>query len=143
MNSRPYQPYKNNLVELARSNRKNPTPAEQKMWSEILRKRQLEGIKFLRQKPIDGYIVDFYCAALGLVVEIDGDSHADKAEYDTERTHILNAYDLYVVRYTNEEVLYNPAGVYQHLSEQIAIRQQARILDSSPDKGRLGGVSSA
>ena len=103
------------------------------MWTQILRHRQLAGIKFLRQKPIDGYIVDFYCAALGLVVEIDGDSHADKAEYDTERTHILNAYGLCVVRYTNEEVLYNPVGVYQHLSEQIATRQQAQTsTNSSP-----------
>ena len=113
------------------------------MWSEILRRRQLTGFKFLRQKPIDGYIVDFYCAALALVIEIDGDSHADKAEYDAERTRILNAYDLQVIRYTNDEVLSNPQGVYLHLMEQILTRQQVLPLSSSPDKGRSGGVSSA
>jgi very-short-patch-repair endonuclease len=143
MKSRCYQPYHDNLVALARVNRKNPTPAEYKMWSEILRRRQLTGFKFLRQKPIDGYIVDFYCAALALVIEIDGDSHADKVEYDNERTRILNAYDLQVIRYTNDEVLFNPQSVYLHLMEQIRTRLEVPPLSSSPDKGRLGGVSSA
>lgn len=142
MKSRPYQPYHDNLVALARANRKNPTPAEYIMWSVILRRRQLASFKFLRQKPIDGYIVDFYCAALGLVIEIDGDSHLDNAEYDAERTRILNAYGLHVMRYTNEEVLSNPVGVYRHLLGQITHWQQIRLLDSSLDKGRLGGVSS-
>ncbi|MDQ5768227.1 endonuclease domain-containing protein [Thiothrix subterranea] len=143
MKSRCYQPYHDNLVALARVNRKNPTPAEYKMWSEILRRRQLTGFKFLRQKPIDGYIVDFYCATLALAIEIDGDSHADKMEYDTERTRILNAYDLQIIRYTNDEVLGNPQGVYLHLIEQILARLEVLSLSSSPDKGRLGGVSSA
>ena len=52
MKERPYQPYHDHLVALARLNRKNPTPAEQKMWSQILRGKQLMGFKFLRQKPI-------------------------------------------------------------------------------------------
>ena len=143
MKSRLYHPYHDKLVDLARSNRKNPTPAEQKMWSVILRNRQLVGFKFLRQKPIDGYIVDFYCSALGLVIEIDGDSHAEKLEYDAERTRILNAYGLAVIRYTNEDVMNNPQGVYQHLASAIAVRQKGNAdSDSSPDKGRQGGVSS-
>ncbi len=129
MKERRYQPYQDNLVALARANRSNPTPAEAKIWSSILRGKQLSGFKFLRQKPIDGYIVDFYCAALALVIEIDGDSHADKAEYDAERTHILSAYGLQVIRYTNDEILFNPQGVYLHLIEQITSRQQ--IVNSS------------
>ena len=141
MKERPYQPYHDHLVALARSNRQNPTPAEQTIWSKILRGKRLMGFKFLRQKPIDGYIVDFYCASLGLVIEIDGDSHVDRLEYDAERTRILNAYGLYVVRYTNQEVLSNPEGVYLHLIRELTIRQST--LASSPDKGRLGGVSSA
>ncbi|TXH69648.1 MAG: endonuclease domain-containing protein [Thiothrix sp.] len=114
-----YQPYNPQLVALARINRKNPTAAEAKMWELILRQRQLAGFKFLRQKPLAGYIVDFYCAALQLVIEIDGDSHADKSEYDAERTRVLNALGLTVIRYTNEEVLMNPQGVYEHLLEQV------------------------
>jgi len=53
----------------------------------------------------------------------------------------LNAYGLQVIRCTNREVLSNPAGIYQHLVTEISSRQQ--MLGSSPDKGRLGGVSSA
>ncbi|MFM2319366.1 MAG: hypothetical protein RLZZ215_1987 [Pseudomonadota bacterium] len=139
MNSHPYQPYSSHLVDLARANRKNPTLAEQKVWSELLRNRQLLGYKFLRQKPIDGYILDFYCSALGLVIEIDGDSHTNREAYDTERTRILQAYGLYVIRYTNQEVLSNLESVHQHLITQITLRQQT--LNASPDKGRLRGVA--
>ena len=129
MNNRPFQPYNPALVALARANRSKPTPAEKAMWLTILRRRQLVGFKFLRQKPIDGYIVDFYCAALGLVIEIDGNSHADKAAYDAERTRILNTYGLWVIRYTNDDVLQNPSGVYQTLIEQI---QQRLGMDVCP-----------
>lgn len=123
MKAYPYLPYHDHLVALARANRKTPTAAEAKMWSSVLRRQQLLELKFLRQKPIDGYIVDFYCAALGLVIEIDGDSHATQGDYDAERTRILNAYGLQVIRYTNDEVLSNPQGVYMHLIEQIDHRQ--------------------
>jgi len=139
MKTRPYQPYDNHLVALARGNRKNPTAAEQQIWFQVLRNRQLLGYKFLRQKPIDGYIVDFYCAALGLVIEIDGDSHVSKEEYDVERTRILNAYGLQVIRYTNSDILSNLEAVYENLNAQITRMQ--KTLHSSPDKGRPGGVS--
>ena len=64
-----------------------------------------------------------------------------KMEYDAERTRVLNAYGLSVIRYTNSEVLCNSQGVYQHLIKAIAIKHE--MPSSSPDKGRLGGVSSA
>ncbi len=110
-----FLPYNASLTVLARENRKNPTKAESKIWNEVLRKRQFARYKFLRQKPIDGYIVDFYCSELRLVIEIDGDSHADTADYDAERTKILSAYGLTVVRFTNDEVLQNIEGVYDGL----------------------------
>ncbi len=118
-----YQPYQKNLVLLARNNRKQLTQAESIIWSKLLRNRQLAGYKFLRQKPIDGYIVDFYCSALALVIEIDGDSHVDKLEYDAERTRILNAHGLHVIRYTNNEVISNLQGVYENLVEHIQTLQ--------------------
>jgi len=62
------------------------TPAEAKLWARQ-RNRQLGGFKFRRQQPIDRFIVDFYCAEARLVVELDGDSHTDQAEYDAARTH--------------------------------------------------------
>ena len=69
-----FLPYNKKLIALARENRKNPNPAEIKIWSEVLRMRQFATLKFLRQKPIDNYIVDFYCSKLRLVIEIDGES---------------------------------------------------------------------
>jgi very-short-patch-repair endonuclease len=111
--------YNKNLTDLARENRKNPTPAENKIWDEVLRMRQFADYKFLRQKPLGGYIVDFYCSKLRLVIEIDGDSHAESEEYDAERTKVLEALGLTVVRYNNDEVMQNIAGVYEDLSQRI------------------------
>jgi very-short-patch-repair endonuclease len=110
-----YLPYKKGLVKLARENRSNPTPAEKKIWYEVLCRKQFEGYKFTRQKPIADFIVDFYCSKLQLVIEIDGDSHAENAEYDGVRTNILNQYGLRVLRYTNRDVMNNIEGVYQDL----------------------------
>ena len=114
-----FLPYNKNLTERARENRKNPTRAESKIWNEVLRMRQFAGYKFLRKDPIDNYIVDFYCSELRLVIEIDGDSHAETVEYDAERTEVLHALGLVVVRYTNDDVIRNIRGVYDDLSEKI------------------------
>lgn len=110
-----FLPYNKNLTERARENRKNPTKAESKIWHEVLRMRQFANFKFLRQKPIDQYIVDFYCSELRLVIEVDGDSHAEAVEYDAERTQVLESLGLRVVRFTNTDVLGNIEGVYDAL----------------------------
>lgn len=102
-----FLPYNKTLTDRAREHRKNPTKAESKIWNEVLRMRQFAEYKFLRQKPIDNYIVDFYCSELRLVIEIDGDSHAETVEYDAERTKILQTLGLSVVRYTNDDVIRN------------------------------------
>lgn len=67
--------------------------------------------------------MDFYCSALGLVIEIDGSSHANQIEYDYERTRILNAYGLQVIRYTNKQVLSQLPELRLHLLELIQSRQ--------------------
>ncbi|MFP4414562.1 endonuclease domain-containing protein [Coleofasciculus sp.] len=74
--------------------------------------------RILRQRPIDYFIVDFYCAALKLVIEIDGDSHfTDQGKvYDFNRTSILEGYGLQVVRFTNEEVLNHFESVCQQIN---------------------------
>ncbi|MFB2935026.1 endonuclease domain-containing protein [Aerosakkonemataceae cyanobacterium BLCC-F154] len=99
-------PYNRQLVERAKELRQNPTPAEKKLWQNYLRTFKF---RVLRQRPIDNFIVDFYCAALKLVIEVDGESHfTDQGqEYDRERTQILEGYGLKVVRFTNEQVLNN------------------------------------
>ena len=80
-----YPPILANVREL----RQPQTPAEEKLWMHV-RSRQLGGFKFRRQHPIGPFIVDFYCAACRLVVEIDGESHAEQVEYDLARTAWLN-----------------------------------------------------
>ena len=119
-----FLPYNKPLTALARQNRKNPTKAESKIWNEVLRMRNFSRYKFLRQKPLAGYIVDFYCSELRLVIEIDGDSHAEAIEYDDERTRVLNALGLTVVRYTNDNILENIDGVYNDLMRMIPVHDK-------------------
>jgi len=114
-----YIPYNKKLVEIARENRKNPTQAEKKMWFKILKSKQFEKYKFLRQKPLDNFIADFYCAKLMLAVEIDGDSHIRQKEYDILRSEKLKAYGIKVIRYTNDEIMFNSEGVPHDLWNKI------------------------
>ncbi|MEA5576225.1 endonuclease domain-containing protein [Anabaena sp. UHCC 0451] len=105
-----YLPYNKNLVPRAKELRKNMTLAEKKLWYEYLRDFKY---RVHRQRPIDNFIVDFYCPQLKLVIEIDGDSHytENAKEYDLQRTEILQGYGLKVIRFNNLEVLDNLAGV--------------------------------
>lgn len=89
------------------------------MWQEVLNRRQFFEYKFLRQKPVENFIVDFYCAELGWVIEIDGDSHAEQAGYDENRTTLLQRHGLTVIRYDNRDVLNNIEGVYADLAKRL------------------------
>jgi very-short-patch-repair endonuclease len=115
----PYIPYDKRLVKKARENRKHPTSAEKKMWFGILRNKAFQNLKFTRQKPLNHFIVDFYCSKLLLAVEIDGDSHAGQEEYDRQRTERLGRYGITVIRYTNIDVMQNLDGVYEDLQEKV------------------------
>lgn len=98
------------------------TPAEKKLWQH-LRNGQLNGAWFRRQHAVGPYIVDFFCAKAKLVVEIDGDVHADpeQARRDAERTKWLNEQkDYRVIRFWNNEVLHNIDGVLAKISEVLA-----------------------
>ena len=88
-------PYRTEHKLLARELRKNMTEAEQVLWKR-LRRKQILGIPFYRQKPLAGYIVDFYCAAAMLVIELDGSQHdmPDAQQYDAVRTQNLEAMGL-------------------------------------------------
>ncbi|MBV6622991.1 MAG: endonuclease domain-containing protein [Rivularia sp. (in: Bacteria)] len=111
-------PYNPKLIEKTKELRKNMTIAEKKLWNNYLKKLK---IRFLRQRPIDNFIVDFYCANLKLVIEIDGESHfSDEAKvYDTQRILILESYGLQVIRFTNEEVLKNFEGVCGYIEDYL------------------------
>lgn len=103
-NSDFHLPYNPALIERAKVLRKSMTKAEQKLWYGYLRSFKY---RVLRQRPIDHFIVDFYCSALKLVIEIDGESHFTETGiiYDEARTKVLEGYGLRVIRFTNEEVL--------------------------------------
>jgi very-short-patch-repair endonuclease len=117
-NSNFHLPYNPKLVSIAKQMRQNSTPAEKKVWQNCLRNFPL-GV--LRQRLIDNFIVDFYCAALKWVIEIGGDSHFTQQgqDYDEERTRILEGYGITVVRFTNVEVLQNFEGVCPQLERWI------------------------
>jgi very-short-patch-repair endonuclease len=111
-------PYNPKLVSRAKYMRQHPTPAENKLWQEYLRTFKF---RVLRQRPIDHFIVDFYCAALKLAIEIDGESHFTESgkSYDYERTMTLEGYGLRVIRFTNEEVMNHFEAVCQQIEESI------------------------
>jgi very-short-patch-repair endonuclease len=77
----------------------------------VLRARNVGGLKFRRQHPIEPYIVDFYCAEAELIVELDGRSHDTTASYDAQRSQHLQALGLTVMRVGNDDVLDNLEGV--------------------------------
>ncbi|HEX2331743.1 MAG TPA: endonuclease domain-containing protein [Burkholderiales bacterium] len=103
---RPWIPYRRDLTSRAQALRRDPTPAEKKLWYEFLRDLPY---KFTRQKPLGRYVADFYCSSQRLVIELDGDSHyTDEAQrYDERRTAALEVQGLRVARFTNMDVLQN------------------------------------
>lgn len=112
-------PYNITLKQRARELRLNPTNAERIVWKKILSNDKMLGFRFLRQKPIDGFIVDFYCAKLKLVIEIDGSSHDEKENYDFERECILKKYRLNILRICNNDVLCNLNKVRNEIINNI------------------------
>jgi very-short-patch-repair endonuclease len=95
-------------VVLARQLRRDQTEAEKVLWRH-LRAHRLEGLKIVRQRPIDRYIVDFYCHTLRLVIEVEGSIHETPAQQarDSERFADLEGKGHRVLRFSNEEVLEN------------------------------------
>ena len=113
-----YLPYNKKLVSRAKALRKNMTLAEKRIWYDYLRDFRY---RVYRQRPIDNFIVDFYCPKLKLVIEIDGDCHyTDNAQaYDRARTEVLQRYGLKVIRFSNQEVLHNFTGVVSSIEGLI------------------------
>lgn len=91
------------LKERARQLRKDATPAEVILWK-IIRGRRFAGLKFRRQQPLGPYIVDFFCAPLKLVVELDGETHVGKEKKDQIRQAWLEEQGYKVVRFDNSVV---------------------------------------
>ncbi len=92
------------LKPLARQMRKEPTPAEAKLW-QCLRGKKVLGFKFRRQHAIERFIVDFYCRKAKLIVEVDGPIHQYTVKEDAARQEFLVSKGLAILRFRNEEVL--------------------------------------
>ena len=106
--------YNKENIPLAKTLRKNMTPWERKLWYEFLRNYP---VRFQRQKAIGDYIVDFYCAKVGLVVELDGGGHytAEQAKKDNLRTKELERMKLTVIRICNLDIDRNFHGVCEYI----------------------------
>ena len=113
------------IERAARKLRKNLTPAEARLWS-VLSNKQLEGSKFRCQHPVGNFILDFYCPAYRLVIEVDGKIHDRQMARDGDRTAKLEEYGYTVIRFSNDSVLNN-------LPEVVAdIKQAVNLLKKPP-----------
>ena len=110
--------YNPKLKERARELRKNSTFSERILWKH-LRSRQLHGYQFQRQKPIDQYIVDFYCSKLKLIIEIDGITHNHKQHYDKKREKRLTELGFIIIRFDGYYIIENISGALQVISDRI------------------------
>jgi very-short-patch-repair endonuclease len=105
--------------------RRAPTPAEQRLWR-LLRNRRFAGFKFRRQHPFGPYILDCYCPAARLVIELDGDTHAnaETERQDAERTAYLERRGLTVLRFWNVDLAENEEGVAARIFDECTQRTQ-------------------
>ncbi|MHB1398907.1 MAG: endonuclease domain-containing protein [Trichloromonadaceae bacterium] len=108
------------LMQRRRELRRNQTDAEKAFWQQV-RGQQFCGLKFFRQYSVGAYIVDFYCPAKRIAVELDGGQHnmPDCKEYDAIRTEFMRGHDIQVVRFWNSDVLGNMQGVLEKLAELV------------------------
>ena len=107
-------PYNKHLKLNSRNLRNNMTDAEQHLW-QYLRRKQINGWQFYRQKPLGAYIIDFHCAAAQLVVELDGSQHfeVDHQRADQQRDAFLQSLGLRVLRFDNRQVLLETDAVLE------------------------------
>ena len=125
--------YNKSNIPLAKALRKNMTPWDRKLWYDFLRAYP---VRFQRQKAIGNFIVDFYCAKAGLVIELDGGGHytPDQAEKDLLRTKELETMKLRVMRICNLDIDRNFRGVCEYVDNVVQ--------DSLPQSASLTAPSS-
>ena len=113
--------HQRNLTARAQELRKNMTKEERRLWYEYLRGHPY---RFRRQVAVGNYIMDFYCAAARLAVELDGSQHYNESEqeYDQKRTAYLETQDICVIRFSNTDILQNLRGVCD--ATDLAIKER-------------------
>ena len=121
---------KPHIFEKAKALRNNMTDTELILWQK-LKGKQILGLRFRPQHPIDIFIADFYCHPLKLVIEVDGGFHlsTEQKEYDIGRTGELNYWGIEVIRFTNYEIEMNIKQVIKEI-ETVCIKRQSELLQS-------------
>ena len=106
------------MNDYARHLRNNATEAERRLWQH-LRRRQLNGFKFRRQRTIGRYVCDFVCLEAAVVVELDGSQHITQAPYDEQRDAFLRSNGFRILRFWNGLVFSEPDAVVQTIVEAL------------------------
>jgi very-short-patch-repair endonuclease len=106
------------MQDYARHLRNSATEAERRLWQH-LRRRQLNGFKFRRQRPIGRYVCDFICLEAAVIVELDGSQHISEAAYDERRDAFLRSNGFRVLRFWNDAVFEEPEAVVQTILEAL------------------------
>jgi very-short-patch-repair endonuclease len=113
--------YNKRLKQYARELRsESVSPAEKLIWKALLRNTQT-GFKFLRQRPIDNFIVDFFCPDLKLIIEIDGNSHYNKGEYDRYRQDKLISLGYHMLRFEEAAVINQLNNVAEQINHAVFV----------------------
>jgi very-short-patch-repair endonuclease len=115
--------------------RRNPTEAEQKLWS-ALRRRQLDGLRFRRQVPLGRYIVDLACYEARLVIEVDGGQHRELQESDAVRTQWLEENGFCVLRFWNNEIFENLDTVLEAIRSNVSSHEGTSDRKHRGERGR-------
>ena len=127
--------YLEQLRWAAKINRHKMTRAESKIWYEFLKHRPMN-YKFTRQKPLNRFILDFYCSELLLVIEIDGGYHLEKQNYDKERDKFLSCLNIKTIRFKNEEIINELEKIKDEIIKNIQKRKAS--LSREVDSDEIG-----
>ena len=116
------------MHDYARHLRNNATEAERRLWSH-LRRRQLNGFKFRRQRSIGRYVCDFVCLEAAVVVELDGSQHMAQMPYDEQRDAFLKSNGFRVLRFWNGSMFSEPEAVVQTILEALTRSEMSGRFD--------------
>lgn len=114
-------PYNKKLVQRAKALRKSGSLPEALLWREI-KSKKINGLDFDRQKVIGNYIVDFFCAGAGVVIEIDDKTHQMKEKHDAVRQKYLQSLNLRIIHISAKDVLKNPSSVSKLLGNILQVK---------------------
>ena len=114
----------NRMVDRRKDLRSKPTPSENILWQQLRNNRL--GFRFKRQYSIMNYVVDFYCHKAKLAIELDGEIHNQRKDYDEYRTRYLKAYGMSEIRFTNKDIMDNLSVVINQLNSLLCLGERTK-----------------